>query len=59
MIKVIFIKNVSRLANKICVTFQFFTNHLKHISLNKTTCRTTLANPPNYANIGLGAFQIL
>ena len=39
-------KNASQIPCKIFATQCFFTGYLKHKTVNKTTCRTPSANPP-------------
>ena len=41
-------KNVSKIPCKIFDTQCFFTDHLEHKTVNKTTCRTPLANPRQF-----------
>ena len=38
-------KNISKIPCKVFATQCFFTDHLKHKFLNKTTCRPPSANP--------------
>ena len=42
---IIFMKKHFSTASKGFATFCFFTDHLNHKIMNKTTCRTTTANP--------------
>ena len=38
-------KNLSQVPGKIFTTKSFFTNHLKHKTVNKSTCRMPSVNP--------------
>ena len=56
---IIFMKKHFSTASKGFATFCFFTDHLNHKIMNKTTCRTTSANPSQLWTHYLKSFRIV